>query len=118
MILMSDDLTDRIILEHDEETVTDASVATATFWLGSERLMTCPLTSFTFTGRQIRFTFPCVPSTALALATTADTIRCTLASGSHTLDYDVKPDEVTWEGVEGKQMCTIVTMIDKSRSAT
>ena len=115
MILMSDDLSDRIILEHDEETVTDASVASVTFLVGSDVLGASAVKKMSFTTDAITFTFTCVPALAFTLATTPS-VRCILEVGHHLVDYDLQDVEVTWDNGEGKQACTIITKIDKTRS--
>ena len=115
MILMSDDLTDRIIIEHDEEQSTDPNTASITFYLGNDLLGTCAVRKMMFTVDSITFTFACVPSLAVTLGISTG-VRCVLASGPHLLDYDLRDPVVKWDSGEGKQDCTIISKIDKTRS--
>ena len=115
MILMSDDLTDRIIIEHDEEQTTDPNTASVTFYLSGDAIGTCVVRRMQFSADCISFTFACVPSLAVTLGTKTD-VRCILTAGHHMLDYDLHSPEVTWDSREGKQDCTIISKIDKIRS--
>ncbi len=115
MILMSDDLTDRIIIEHDEEQTSDPSTASVTFYHGADVIGSCPIRRMQFSADCISFTFACVPSLAVTLGTKAD-VRCILTAGQHMLDYDLRNPDVTWDSREGKQDCTIISKIDKIRS--
>ena len=115
MILMSDDLSDRIIIEHDEEQTTDLNTASVTFYSDDVSLGTCIVKRMLFSVDSISFTFTCVPSLAVTLGT-ASNVRCILIAGPHLIDYDLNKPEVTWDSREGKQDCTIISKIDKTRS--
>lgn len=115
MILMSDDLTDRIIIEHDETQTSDPNTASVTFYMGDSTLGTCVVRKMSFTVDSISFTFSCVPSLAVTIGT-ASNVRCVLTTGPHLLDYDLHDPDVNWDGREGKQDCTIISKIDKIRS--
>lgn len=115
MILMSDDLTDRIIIEHDEEQTADPSTASVTFYLAEDVIGTCTVKRMQISADCISFTFACVPALAVSLGSKAG-VRCTLTAGHHMLDYDLHNPDVTWDSREGKQDCTIISKIDKIRS--
>jgi hypothetical protein len=112
---MSDELTDRIILEHEQDEKSGASSASAAFFQDAVMIGEAPVKKMVFTPQMIAFTFTCVPSLAVMLATTED-VRCVLQAGHHLLDYNLRDTEVVWDNGEGKQDCTIISKIDKIRS--
>jgi hypothetical protein len=92
---MSDDLTDRIILAHDEDddgqvdTITSVDV---TFHLDGSQI-TIPLKKMSFSH--------------------VGAVKCVVTAGHHALDFDLKNCAVTWDNTEGKQLCTIVNRLEQ-----
>jgi hypothetical protein len=114
MVLMSDNLTDRIILEHNEDVATSPDVARAevVFQLDDTKL-TCNLTKFIITPEYIEFSFIAVPSIPMQVYTSSRPVKCTITSGVYMIDFDLKKRSIVWDNVEGKQFCTIVSMIEQ-----
>lgn len=129
MLLMSEGLADRIILDQDED-VHDAKdqenidvpdqlreqKAVIQFNIGSE-IVRCPVKKMTLSNNSISTTFVAVPSLPLRLRESAP-VRCILTCGSYLLDFDLRTFDATWDNMEGKQLCTIISKIEQhSRSS-
>ena len=125
MILMSESLTDRVILEHDEEDNVSGNEqisegdnlhlneqkATVQFSIGNE-IIRCAVKKMTLSTDNITITFVAVPSLPLRLRENVP-VRCILSCGSHVLDFDLQSFDVTWDNMEGKQLCTIISKIEQ-----
>lgn len=115
MLLMSDDLTDRIILAHDEDddgqvdTITSVDV---TFHLDGSQI-TIPLKKMSFSTDEITLSFTAVPALPVMLHQHVGAVKCVVTAGHHTLDFDLKNCAVTWDNTEGKQLCTIVNRLEQ-----
>lgn len=125
MILMSESLTDRVILEHIEEEASgsiqqDSEVdnlhlneqkAAVQFAIGNE-IVRCAVKKMTLSTDSISITFVTVPSLPLRLRENVP-VRCILSCGTHVLDFDLQSFDATWDNMEGKQLCTIISKIEQ-----
>ena len=115
MLLMSDDLTDRIVLGHDEEDggqVTAITTADVTFHLDGSRI-TIPLKKMIFSIDEITLAFTAVSALPIMLHKQEGTVKCVISTGHHVLDFDLKNYTVAWDNTEGKQLCTIVNRLEQ-----
>lgn len=125
MILMSEGLADRVILDHIEEDSADSNQQSSTsdnlqldeqkanvqFSVGNE-IIRCAVKKLTLSTDSIVITFVSVPSLPLRLRENIP-VRCILRCGSHVLDFDLQSFDVTWDNMEGKQLCTIISKIEQ-----
>ncbi len=124
MILMSESLTDRVILEHVESEIDDQiqdiddhnphlsdQSASVQFEIDDE-IVRCAVKKMSLSSDAICITFVSVPSLPLRLRASVP-VRCILACGSHILDFDLRSFETTWDNMEGKQLCTIISKIEQ-----
>lgn len=124
MILMSEGLADRVILEHEEDDYVEKDQensampdqlneqkAIIQFNVGNE-IVRCPVKKMTLSNDSISTTFVAVPSLPLRLRENAP-VRCILSCGSYLLDFDLQTFDATWDNIEGKQLCTIINKIEQ-----
>jgi hypothetical protein len=113
MLLMSDDLTDRIVLSHDDEErpTSDASTSDVTFHLSGANI-TAPLKKLTLTADEITLSFTSVPAFPIMLHQQTVAVKCVIAAGHYMLDFNLKNYTVSWDNTEGKQLCTIVNRLE------
>lgn len=123
MILMSESLTDRVILEHEEDGADTAAPdisqlsdlhdqkAHVQFSIGND-VIDCAVRKMTLSADSISITFVSVPSLPLRLRECAP-VRCILSCGKHILDFDLRIFDATWDNMEGKQLCTIISKIEQ-----
>ena len=113
MLLMSDDLTDRIVLSHDEERPdTDTSTSDVTFHLGVSQI-TSTLKRLSLSPDEITLSFTSVPAFPIMLHQHAGTVKCVITAGHYMLDFDLKNYTVAWDNTVGKQLCTIVNRLEQ-----
>lgn len=124
MLLMSEGLADRVILDHEEDMIDDQvqeskdtsdllseQKAIVQFNINNE-IVRCPVKKMTLSSDSISTTFVAVPSLALRLRENAP-VRCILSCGSYQLDFDLRTFDATWDNMEGKQLCTIISKIEQ-----
>lgn len=114
MLLMSDDLTDRIVLSHDDEErpTTDTSSSDATFHINGSQV-TASLKRLTLSADEITLTFTSVPAFPIMLHQQTGSVKCIITAGHYMLDFDLKNYTVAWDNTEGKQLCTIVNRLEQ-----
>ena len=114
MLLMSDDLTDRIVLTHDDEErpTTDTSSTDATFHIDGSQV-TASLKRLTLSADEITLSFTSVPAFPIMLHQQKGTAKCVITAGHYMLDFDLKNYTVAWDNTEGKQLCTIVNRLEQ-----
>ncbi len=115
MLLMSDDLSDRIVLTHDSEDdgqVTTSSNASVTFHLEGSHIA-IPLKKMILASDEITLSFTAVPALPIMLHQHEGAVKCVVTAGHHMLDFDLKNCAVTWDNTEGKQLCTIVNRLEQ-----
>jgi hypothetical protein len=115
MLLMSDDLSDRIVLTHDEEDdgqVTTVTTADVTFYLDGSHI-SIPLKKMCLATDEITLSFTAVPALPIMLHQNEGPVKCVVTAGHHVLDFDLKNCAVTWDNTEGKQLCTIVNRLEQ-----
>lgn len=124
MLLMSESLANRVNLDQeedeidekdqaikDESTQLSEQKAIVQFNIGNE-VIRCPVKKMTLSADSITTTFVAVPSLPLRLRENAP-VRCILACGSYLLDFDLRSFDATWDNMEGKQLCTIISKIEQ-----
>ena len=123
MILMSESLTDRIDLEQDEDAVEATQPADerlpqlqdqkayVQFCISGE-VISCSVRKMSLASDRVSITFVSVPSLPLRLREHAP-VSCILSCGTHVLDFDLHSFEATWDNMEGKQLCTIISKIEQ-----
>jgi hypothetical protein len=124
MLLMSEGLADRVILDHEEDERAEKDQensdmpdqlneqkAIIQFNIGNE-IVRCPVKKMTLSNDSISTTFVAVPSLPLRLRENAP-VRCILSCGSYLLDFDLHTFDATWDNMEGKQLCTIISKIEQ-----
>jgi len=123
MILMSEGLADRVILEHEEDDVETTQSADEQMphlqdqkaqvqFIIDNDVISCAVRKMTLSADSISITFVSVPSLPLRLRESAP-VRCILSCGKHILDFDLRIFDATWDNMEGKQLCTIISKIEQ-----
>lgn len=114
MLLMSDDLLSRVTVPQvsDLDTDVDAAHAEAVIVFKCiDDVITCPIKRFCISKDKIEVSFTSLPSLVLMLRDMADTTICRLTSGGRVLEFTLQNFTVTWDDTEGKQLCTIVSLM-------
>lgn len=115
MILMSDDLAGRL----DESIVNDDISDELTLQIKLDNLSyKFGVLSASICEDSISLTFKTSGSTAFDLMSRRQEVVCYLLCGSKVIDFPLTKPTVTWDNTEGKQLCTIVTILDSARGVT